>query len=126
MTITVSLASQGNHSVRSCALTFASCIQRSFFSEQAYQTQENSHKPQNLWSKNELVFAAPAKFSSRQMCTASSDCLRLVTEVNLSVYMLIVEKRYSIAKTTTKDTRPLKGFMCFIMGFYNGICLIPL
>ena len=34
-----------NHSVRSCTLTIASCIQRTF-SEQAYQTRENSDKPQ--------------------------------------------------------------------------------
>ena len=110
-TITVSLVVSKNRSERSCALTFASYIQRSF-SEQAYQTRENSHKPQNLWSKNELVLAAPAKFSTRQTRTVSSDCLRLVTKVNLSVYMLSrkkIQHNKNNNFSSTKGTRPLKS-----------------
>ena len=79
-----------NRSVQSCALTFASCIQRSF-SKQAYQTRKNSHKPQKSVVENKLFCAPPVKCSSRQTITASSDCLLLVTEVSLSVYMLSLE-----------------------------------
>ena len=56
----------------------------------------------------ELFCAPPVKCSSRQTSTTSSDCLCLVTKVSPSV----VEKRYSITKTTIFHQRrvptPLK------------------
>ena len=87
-------------------LTFASCIQRSF-SEQAYETRENSYKPQKFVVKNELFSAPPVKCSSCQTSTASSECLRLVC-----LHACLVKKRYSITKTTIFHQRrlPLKLF----------------
>ena len=66
-----------NHSVRSCTLTIASCIQRTF-SEQAYQTRENSDKPQkSVGQIAELVlFSAPlVKCSSCQ--TSYIPCMQV-------------------------------------------------
>ena len=116
-TITVSLASQGSIE-KSLWTILRADICKLYPKAKVYLGEgiPNSRKqPQTtkFVVEKELVFAAPAKFSSRQTRTAiaSSDCLRLVTEVNLSVYMLS-RKRIQHNKnnnfSSTKGTRPLK------------------
>ena len=79
-----------NCSKRSCALTFANCIRRSF--SKANQNRENSSTNHINPSSKRALLCTSSEYSSQQNCTASSDCFRLVTEVNLSVQILSRKK----------------------------------
>ena len=81
-----------NHSERSCALTFANCIRRSFSKKATEPNSRNfRHKHINPPSKRALLCTS-SEYSSQQTCTANSDCFRLVTEVSLSIQILSTKK----------------------------------
>ena len=113
MTITVSLASQG--SIEKSLWTILRADICKLYPKVFLRAGIPNSRKQPQSSKSVVEkrarFAAPAKFSSHQTRTTSGDCLRLVTEVYLSVYMLS-RKKIQHNKTTffpsTKGTRALK------------------
>ena len=88
--ITVLLSLQGSIKKLLCTILCADILQAvsKVFLEAGIPNSKKQPQTKKSVVENELFCALPVKCSSCQTITASSDCLLLVTEVSLSVYML--------------------------------------